>query len=61
MNFLQKKNMIVRTIDNNYEILNFYDFKTANAFYDNLWKKMYNIEIPKLNSKNNIDTIISLL
>jgi hypothetical protein len=61
MNFLQKKSMIIRTINNEYEILNFYDFKTTHAFYDNLWKKMYNIEIPKVNSKNNIDNIIAML
>jgi len=60
MNFLQKKSMIIKTHNNNFENLNFYDFKKTHEFYDELWKKMYDIKIAKSKIKN-IDKIFNLI
>jgi len=52
--------MIIRTLDNEIIDISKYQFKNNYNFHHFIWKKIYNIDIPKHKTKE-IDNIISLI
>jgi hypothetical protein len=59
MNFLEKKNMIIRNTNGDLEGISKYNFKTTHDFYNAVWEKQYNISIPK--DYNTVKQIASII